>query len=71
MYLLQIIRLKDAFAISLSFIFTTLGLIQYILGLISPQRIQDNGYVIATIVMLLFEVIVLLICNITSKSIKE
>lgn len=68
-YLLQVIKLKDAFAISLSFIFSTIGVIQYVLGLISPQHIEDNGYVIATIVLLAIEVIILLICSLTSKSI--
>ncbi len=66
-YLLQVIKLKDAFAISLSFIFTIMGIIQYVLGLISPQHMEDNGYVIATIAMLAFEVIFLLICSLISK----
>ena len=69
-YLLQVIKLKDAFAISLSFIFSFMGAIEYILGILSPQHIEDNGFVIATIVMLACEVVILIICNLTSKSIK-
>ncbi len=66
-YLLQSIKLKDAFAISLSFLFATIGLIEYILAIISPEYIPDNGYIIATIVLLAIESIILLICNLTSK----
>ena len=70
LYLLQSIKLKDAFAISLFFLFLTVGVIQFILGLISPQRIEDNGCVIGVIVLLAIECIVLLICSLTSKTIK-
>ena len=56
LFLLQIIRIRDAFII---------------LGLIAPHEIEDNGYIIATIIMITFGFIILLICNITSKSIKR
>lgn len=69
-YLLQSITLKDAFAISLSFVYATLGLIEYILAILSPKYIQDNGYVIATTILIVIEGIILLICNLTSNKIE-
>lgn len=68
-YLLQCIKMKDAFAISLSFIFAVLGIIEFILAILSPEHVPDNGYVIATIVLLAIQSIILLICNLTSKKV--
>lgn len=66
----HIVRMKDAFAISLSFLFAFLGMVQFVLGCVSPARMEDNGCVIASAVILAFEFIVLLICNLTSKNIR-
>lgn len=69
-YLLQCIKMKDAFAISLSFVFAVLGIIEYVLAILSPEQIPDNGHVIATIVLLVIQLIILLICNLTSNKVK-
>lgn len=68
--LLHLVRLKDAFAISLSFLFSFLGMVQFVLGCVSPARVEDNGFVIASVIILAFEAIVLLICNLISKKIE-
>ena len=68
--LLSTVRLKDAFAISLSFLFSFLGLVQFILGCCSPNTFTDNGCIVAALVLLAFEVSVLLICNLVSTRIK-
>ena len=68
--LLRAAKLKDAFVISLSFLFSFCGLVQFVLGCVSPPQVEDNGCVIASVVILTFEVVVLLICNLTSKKIK-
>ena len=68
--LLRVVKLKDAFAISLSFLFSFCGFVQFILGCVSPPQVEDNGCLIASVVILMFEVFVLLICNLTSKTIK-
>lgn len=68
-YLLQCIKMKDAFAISLSFVFAVLGIVEYVLAILSPAHIPDNGYVIATIVLLVIQLIILLICNLTSNKV--
>ena len=70
LYLTTTIKMKDGFIVGLSFLFALFGIIEYILGLVSPQEVQDNGYIIASFVLVAIEIITLIICNITSKSIK-
>lgn len=70
LYLLQTITLKDGLVPGLGFMFALFGIVGYILGLISPSEVQDNGYVIASVVLLAIEAISLIMCHITSKSIK-
>lgn len=65
--LLSTVRLKDAFAISLSFLFVFLGLVEFILGCCSPDTLTDNGYIVAALVLLLFEISTLIICNQINK----
>lgn len=68
--LLDTIRLKTAFAISLSGLFLVGGLAGFILGCVSPSQIQDNGCIIAAALGLAAEIAILLICNFTSKRIE-
>lgn len=70
LYLLCTVKMKDGFIVGLGFLFAFFGLVEYILGIVSEQEVQDNGYIIATVALVAIEVIVLIICNITSKSIK-
>ena len=67
LFLLYRVGLKDAFAISLSFLFLILGLAEYILGLSSPARFQNNTVLFATVILLFLEVIIFTIVYITSK----
>ena len=68
--LLNIVKLKNAFAISLSFLFAFLGVVEFVLGCCSPETFTDNGCFVAAVVMVVFEISILLICNLISKSIK-
>ena len=68
--LLSIVKLKDAFSISLSFLFAFLGVVQFILGCLSPARFTDNGCLVAALLILAFEISILLICSLTSKTVK-
>ena len=68
--LLDTIRLKTAFAISLSGLFLVGGLAGFILGCVSPSQIEDNGCIIAAALGLAVEIAILLICNFTSKRIE-
>ena len=58
--LLSMVRLKDAFAISLSFLFSFLGVVEFILGCCSPNTFTDNGCLVAAMALLAFEIS---ICN--------
>ena len=65
--LLSTVRLKDAFAISLSFLFAFLGVVEFILGCCSPETFTDNGCFVSALALLAFEVAIFLICSLTSK----
>jgi len=68
--LLNTVQLKDAFRISLAFLFSFCGLVEFILGCSCYPSFTDNGYLIAALLMVVGEVAILLICNLTTKSIK-
>jgi len=61
------ITLKDAFKISLTFLFGFLGFIEFVLGLFAPQKFADNWYLIVIILFVIFKAIVLITTNIVSK----
>ena len=70
LYLLKIIRLKDGFYISLYMLFSVLGFIIFILGLLTPQKYEDNGYLVAIVLIVVVEAIILTITHITSKTVE-
>ena len=70
LYILKSIQLKDGFYISLSMLFGIFGFVAFILGLFAPQRYTDNWYLIAIILIGVFEAILLTITHIISKTIK-
>lgn len=67
-YLLRSIPMKDAFVISLSFLFVFIGLIEYVLGVCAPERFKDNVFALATVCLLAIEGIIITICSIVSKT---
>lgn len=54
------IGLRTAFQISLSYFFIILLMIQIILGILSPQRMQDNLCIIVILAILALEVILII-----------
>ena len=68
LYALCMVNLKDGFIIGLSFLFSLLGLVELILGALSSASIQNNGCVIATIILITIQVLILVICSIVSKN---
>ena len=66
-YLLRVLPMKDGFVIGLSFFFLLLGVVELILGFVSRPTVTDNGLVIATVLMLAFEAVLLIICSSISK----
>ena len=64
-------NLRDAFRISFSFLFSFLGITELILGCLMPQRLEDNGYLIAIIAILFIKISLFVIVNILSNKIKQ
>lgn len=67
LYATTVIRLKDAFRVSLCMIFAFVGLILFLLMLFSPHQIQDNWTVIVALVLIIIEIIVLYLAHWVSK----
>lgn len=63
-------NLRDAFRISFTFLFSILGIAELVLGCLMPQKLEDNGYLIAIIAILFVEIALFVITNIMSNKIK-
>ena len=70
MYITEYITMKDAFRVSLPFVFAFLGLVMFLLMLFSKHQLQDNWCVAVSLVLLLIEALVLYITYRISKTIK-
>lgn len=64
------LEMRKGFVVGLVMLFTIFGIVEYVLGLISPLQLKGNGCIIITIVLTTIEIITLFACNITSKQIK-
>ena len=64
-------NMRDAFRISLSFLFLLVGLIEMILGCVMPQKLQDNACLIVILVLLFVEISLFVVLNILSNKIKS
>lgn len=69
LYSLQLIHLKDAYAISLSCLFVVLGLIEYVLGAVSPDYFQDNWIVLILSILIGLEVLITVVCSVATKKV--
>lgn len=71
LYFTNIATLKNAFKISLRFIFTFVGVVTYIVGFFAPTTIADNWFLVVLLILTIFELILLLVTNYISKSVKQ
>ena len=69
LYLLCKIKMKDGFVIGLYSFFSFMGFIEMILGIISQDSLQDNGYLVAVVILIALQGIALAICNMASKNV--
>jgi len=67
LFALRFSTMATAFRISLSGLFSFLGLVMFVLGILSPEKWKDNGFIIAICFVMVFEAIALAICNVVSK----
>lgn len=70
MYITESITMKDAFRVSLPFVFAFLGIVMFLLMLFSKPQLQDNWCVIVTLVILLSEVMMVYITHRISRKIQ-
>lgn len=59
--------MKDGFKVSLLAIFPVVGLLQFFTSLFMPSYFTDNGLLLALIVTIIFEAIILIMAEQTSK----
>ena len=64
-------NMRDAFRITLSFLFVIVGLIELILGCFMQQHLQDNVCLITIPILLFAEISLIVIVNILSNKIKK
>ena len=69
-WLLWKTKQKTAFAISLTFIFSVISIIQLVLGSLVSDSFQDNMKLLAILILLIIEIILFVIVNAISKNIK-
>lgn len=69
LFLVDYIKMKNAFKISLFLINGVCGLIEYVIALIAERDIPNNWYYVVLIVILAFQLILITTTNITSKKI--
>lgn len=60
-------KYKRGYQVSLPFAFLFIGLIEFVLGVVSDHSLQDNKVVLAFIVLVAFQISLLIICNAVSK----
>lgn len=70
LYLTDSINLRDGYKVSLLLIFSVVGLIEFILSLIAPNRLTDNWWLILVIGLMAAEAILLIITNTVSNKVK-
>ena len=67
--LVDYIKMKDAFKVSLYFINAVCGLIEYIIGLVAEHYMLNNWYYLVLIMILAFQTVLLTTTNVISKKI--
>lgn len=60
-------NLKDAFKISLTVLFSFLGLVEFVLGLVAPSQFEDNWYLVVIIVLIIIESLFVISSSLASK----
>ena len=70
LFLTDTINLEDGYKVSLMLLFAIVGVLEFILSLIAPNRFTDNWWLILVIGLMAAEAILLIITNTVSNKIK-
>lgn len=57
-YVVHAVRMSDAAKVAFTILFPVSGFIKYVLGIMSPARIEDNWCVVACILLTLIELVI-------------
>ena len=68
LYLVSTITLKDGYKVSFTCLFPVFSLVELICGFCAFNRISDNPFVIAILLLVVFQIILLLIASFMSNS---
>ena len=68
MLIVSEITLKDGYRISLNVLFPIMVIVEFVVGLFSPDRIQDNISLVFILIALLLKGIIIIITNQISKN---
>ena len=60
-------KIKDAFKIPITLLFALLGIIQFVLAILSPEQYKDNWYLIAIIILVIIESVFVIVSGVFSK----
>ena len=69
-WLLSSYNQRTAFAVSLTFLYSFLGIIQLVLDILSPARIRDNWMMVTIIALIALECALLIVTKSISKKVK-
>lgn len=67
LFLVQVMKLKDAFKVSLTILLPISCFIKLIFGCISPNRIEDNWCIVVCVIGTIAEILMIMIFSRTSK----
>ena len=70
LYIVNSIRLKDAFKVSLTLLFALSGAIEFFISLFIPSNFSDNWGMIVIITLLVLQGLILLLVNTVSTKIE-
>lgn len=65
---IQYSRMKEAFKISLSFLFPVLEVAELVLAVLSPADVEDNVYLVAIILLMAIQLLLCLCLNLVSQN---
>ena len=69
LYLVSTIRLKDGFKVSFSCLFPVFSIVELVCGFCASDTLSDNPFVIAILILVIFQVIMLVIASFMSNNI--
>lgn len=70
LYMTNTITLKDGFKVSLTILFTLVGVLQYFIACLMPQQMEDNWGLITITILVAVEILILIVANVISNKIK-